>query len=83
MMPDINFEEANFTFAKPANMTDEQCYALRVFKGVDTENNPVIISKWTFNAEELKMIQETGCMYLRISGHGMPPVSLEVENPFV
>jgi len=83
MMPAIEFKEANFTFGKPADMTDEQCYALQVFKGIDTEGMPVIISKWILNQDELKMIQETGCMYLRITGSGMPPVSLEVENPFI
>lgn len=27
-------------------------------------------------------IQKTGCIYLSITGHGMPPVSLFTENPF-
>lgn len=83
MMPAVDFPEANFTFAKPSDMTDEQCYPLQVWKGKDDSGFPVIISKWTLNAEDLAEIQKTGAIYLIITGQGMPPVSLHVETPFV
>lgn len=83
MMPAIDFPEANKTFGKPESMTDEQCAPLQAWIGRDAEGFPVIISKWQLNAEELKKIQETGTMYLIITGQGMPPVSLAVDSPFV
>ncbi len=76
------FVESNFTFNKPADMTDEQCSSLRVFKGQDSEGMPVIISKWKLNPEDLKLLNETGEIYLTICGNGMPPVGLSVESPF-
>jgi hypothetical protein len=67
-------------------MTDEQCFDLPVFKGNNTDEDgnvtPVIISCWRFAKEDLEEIQRTGCIYLSICGHGMPPVSLFTENPF-
>jgi len=82
MIPAIDFPESNFTYSKPAEMTDEQCNPLQVWKGYDTAGFPVIVSKWQLNHEEMKMIQETGEIYLIVHGHGMPAVSIHVENVF-
>lgn len=79
----VDFKEANFTFSKPESMTDEECASLSVFKGNDTNGNPVIVSKWKFNKEDLETIKETGEIYLQIFGEGMPPVILYTENPFI
>lgn len=83
MIPAVDFPEANFTFSKPADMTDEQCHPLQVWKGKDGSGFPIIVSKWILNKEELEEIIKTGSMYLIITGTGMPPVSLHVETPFV
>lgn len=81
MYPDQDFPESNFTFNKPANMTDDQCGPLKVHKGIDGENFPIIISKWKLTDEELEQIKTTGVVYLTIYGSGMPPVSLSVQSP--
>ena len=81
MLP-TTFEGSNFTFTKPKDMTDEKCMDLPVFKGQTTDGFPVIISCWKFSKEDLEEIQKTGCIFLSITGHGMPPVSLFTENPF-
>lgn len=81
MLP-TTFKESNFTFTKPKGMTDEQCMDLPVFKGIDTDGNPVIISCWKFSKEDLEEILKTGQIYLQIAGHGMPPVRLFTESPF-
>lgn len=81
MLP-TTFNGSNFTFTKPQGMTDEQCMDLPVYKGKDSDGFPVIISCWRFSKEDLEEIQKTGSMYLCITGHGMPPVSLFTENPF-
>lgn len=81
MLP-TSFEQANFVFQKPQNMTDEECMDLPTFVGFTTEGMPCIISCWKFSKEDLEEIQKTGCIFLSITGHGMPPVSLFTENPF-
>jgi len=82
MLPTI-FPEQNFTFGKPADMTDEQCSSLSVWKGKDQNGFPVIISKWMPSKEDIDAINNGEGIYLTITGHGMPPVSIQTENPFV
>lgn len=82
MLP-VDFPERNKVFTKPESMTDEECSDLPVWQGKTTDNFPCIISCWKFSKEDLEEIQKTGCIYLSITGNGMPPVSLFTENPFV
>lgn len=82
MLP-TSFEQSNFVFTKPADMTDEECGDLPVWKGTATDGFPVIISLWKLSKEDLEEIQKTGSIWLSITGQGMPPVSLFTENPFV
>lgn len=81
MLP-INFPEANLTFTKPASMTDEECGSLPVFSGQDLDGRPCIISKWQPSKEDIEAINRGEGIYLIISGTGMPPVSLQTEDPF-
>jgi hypothetical protein len=86
MLP-TTFKESNFVFTKPKDMTDEQCFDLPVWKGnapCDEAGNqlPVIISCWKLSKEDLEEIQNTGKIWLSITGNGMPPVSLFTDNPF-
>jgi hypothetical protein len=86
MLP-IDFPEKNFVFKKPPDMTDEQCSDLSVWRGdipCDEQGNcfPGIISCWKLSKEDLEEIQRTGVIWLSITGHGMPPVSVFTENPF-
>lgn len=81
MIP-IDFPGKNFTFTKPTDMTDEQCSSLPVYKGNTIDGMPVIISAWKPNYEDIQAINRGEPIYLTIIGHGMPPVSLDTENPF-
>lgn len=81
MLP-AQFPEQNFEYVKPSDMTDEQCTSLPVFKGLDPEGMPIIISKWKLSKEDLEDINRTGEIWLQIAGNTMPPVSLYTENPF-
>lgn len=74
-----DFPEANVTYGKPQDMTDDQCGSLRVFRGYyNTGDNmdgmPVLASKW--------LTSEGKPVWLFILGHQMPPVSLEDRDPF-
>lgn len=85
MLP-TSFEQSNFVFGKPKDWTDEQCMDLPVYKGTSKDEDyfetPVIISCWKLSKEDLEEINRTGIIWLNITGHGMPPVSLQTENPF-
>lgn len=81
MLP-VDFLESNFTFGKPVDMTDEQCSSLRVWKGISTDGFHTIVSKWMPSKEDIENINRGEGIYLSITGHGMPPVSLQTENPF-
>jgi len=81
MLP-TTFDESNFTFTKPVDMTDEECSSLPVWKGKDQGGFPIIISAWKPSLEDLNAINEGKPIYLCITGNGMPPVSLFTENPF-
>lgn len=83
----VTFDQANFTFGKPPDMTDEQCSSLHVYKGECPVNEqgtmmPVIISKWQPSKEDIEAINKGAAIFLSITGQGMPPVSLFTENPF-
>ena len=82
MLP-VDFQEANFTFGKPVDMTDEECGSLRVHKGQYPDGTPRITSKWLPNKEDIEAINRGEGIYLNIIGYGMPPVSLQTENPFI
>lgn len=82
MIP-VEFPEKNFTFGKPESMTDEQCSSLDVWKGHNTEGQPIIISKWMPNKEDIEAINRGEGIYVEIFGHGMPPISLFTEYPFI
>ncbi|HRS66203.1 MAG TPA: hypothetical protein P5519_10010 [Spirochaetia bacterium] len=64
-------------------MTDEQCGDLTVFRGNTSDGMPCIISKWQPSKEDIEAINRGDGIYLSITGHGMPPVSLFTENPFI
>jgi hypothetical protein len=82
MLP-VDFTERNFVFTKPNDMTDEQCSDLPVFKGQTSDGFPCIVSCWKLSKEDLEEVTKNGVVYLSITGHGMPPVSLFTENPFI
>lgn len=82
-MTPIDFKEKNFVFSKPQSMTNDQCSDLPCFKGNTDDGLPCIISCWKLSEEDLKDIQITGCVWLYITGHIMPPVSIATPYPFV
>lgn len=81
-MNPINFPESNRTYVKPDSMTDEQCGDLHVFVGVDLDGFPMILSKWELTPEELKQVNETGTVWLKVVDTGLSPVAVFTQSPF-
>lgn len=75
MLP-VDFEGANFTFTKPEGMTDEQCMSLKVYRGPDGRGNPIILTAWRHNKEDLEALNNGGNLWISISGTGMPPIGV-------
>lgn len=81
MVP-CDFDESNCLMDTPADMSCEECVPLSVYRGSSTDGLPIVISCWKLTKDELEEFQRTGRVWLYVVGHSMPPVSVEVKNPF-
>jgi hypothetical protein len=77
-----SFDESNFYFDKPDDMTYDECSALSVFVGKDISNNGIVLSCWKPTEEELKEINKTGRVWCFHFGSGLQPHALSGHNPF-
>lgn len=76
-MNPIDFPEANFTFTKPASMTDEECGSLRVH-----DTGEAFVSCWKPDADERRRIARGAPVFLCVVGRGHPPVMVEAVARF-
>lgn len=81
-MEATGFKESNVVLDKPPGMTDDDCYSLSVFRGVNTNGIPIVISCWKLSQEELEEFNKTKRIYLMVCGQSMPPVALMAKSPF-
>lgn len=79
MLP-VSFEGVNHTFVKPDSMSDDECGDLRVYRGIDQNGYPMILSAWQPSKEDLEALNAGRPVFLNILGQGMPPVSLFTLN---
>jgi hypothetical protein len=82
MASPINFIGSNFTFQKPADMTEEECASLHVQK-CKVLGAPASISCWELSDAEREEVAKTGRVWLTIVGAGHPPVMIGTEKPDV
>ena len=60
----------------------EGCGDLPAVKAHDPESGQsYVITAWEVSPDELKILQESGILYLSIMGNTVPPVALSVQNP--
>ena len=72
-MKPISFPEQTIDLQKPANLTDEECGSLPVYR-----DGQRCISKWELSEEDKKFIAENGFIYLTVyGGHTQPPVWID------
>jgi hypothetical protein len=81
-MEPTDFPQANDYLAKPADMTEEECNGLKVFRGHDESGLPVIISRWTPTEAERESISRGDPVWLWVIGNHHPPINIQTENPF-
>lgn len=77
-----SFDEANEILGPPVGMTEDECGSLSVFRGLDVDGTPLVISCWRPTPEEVEELRRTGRLWLLVCGTRMPPVSLATKNPF-
>lgn len=79
---ETNFPEANIKMIAPESMKDT-CKSVSAWKGNQQDGTPCFILKIKPSLKDLKeLVENDGSLYLYIIGEQMPPVSLQVENPF-
>jgi hypothetical protein len=72
-----DFPQANRTFTKPPDMTDEECSPLRV-----CDTGEALISCWRMTWRERFSVLLRGRVWLWVVGRGQPPVAVEAASPF-
>jgi hypothetical protein len=77
-----DFPQSNDVIDKPPDMDRDDCEALNVFRGTDTEGQKVTISCWKVTAEELEEINKTGRVWVWHHGDWLQPHSCGGHNPF-
>ena len=75
-MRPIEFEASNIVFGKPESMTDEQCFSIEAYKGIDDNGFTYINTVWMPSKEDIEAINAGRPIILSIYGEGMPPVNL-------
>lgn len=75
-MHPIDFEGTNIELVKPVEMTDEQCMAVRAYKGVDVNQFPFILTAWMPNKEDLDAMNAGRPLMVKMLGELTPPISL-------
>lgn len=81
-MVSTSFDESTEALSRPADMTEEQCNPLSVWRGPHEDGTPLVISCWKLTQEELEEFNRTGRIWLIVCGHTMPPVALTAIKPF-
>lgn len=76
------FDEDNFVLGPPPGVSDEVVHSLSVFRGVNAEGDPIVVSCWKATKDELAEINRTGRVWLVVMGQTMPPAYLDGINPF-
>jgi hypothetical protein len=72
------FPQANLTL-KPAPGTEDTVVPLRVYAPPEQD---FVLSCWQLSADELKMVQETGKVWLVVYGPTSYPVAIYGGDPF-
>lgn len=73
-----SFPEANMRLGPPRGWTDDECGSLEVH-----DTGEAFISRWEFSEEDRWRISLGAPVWLKVTGRGHPPVSLQTESPFV
>jgi hypothetical protein len=89
MLP-VNFQGSNLDLNKPPEMTDEECAAVRAFKGTvperaylaieDGTEYPFILTAWMPSKEDLEALNAGRPLWLRVLSFKHPPVVLFTLN---
>ena len=79
-MTPVTFPQANTTFHKPADLTDEQCGSAEAFQGEiasgSLEGAPVIVTAWKPDPMELEALRNGGSVFITFITEVLPPHTL-------
>lgn len=75
----IDFDEANKTYGKPKNMTDEECSSLRVLERFEY-GRKVIYSVWQPSKEDIDAFNSGRPLILRMMIPVMVPIAMYTND---
>lgn len=82
-MKPVDFPESNTTFGPPEGYDTSQIQRIKGFQAEITEGNldgdPVIMTCWELNEEELKQVMIEKKIFVTFLSHGLPPHLLTVS----
>lgn len=76
-----SFDESNLTLDPPQGVDLDACAALSVYRGIDDNGFPIVVSCWKMTRDERFEINRTGRVWLVCMGTTMPPVQLHGVKP--
>lgn len=79
MIP-IDFEGSNKKYTKPKGWTDEECGDLHTLETITEQGQPLIISCWQPNKEDIEAINAGRPIWLKMISNGMCPVEVLTLN---
>lgn len=78
-MRPTKFRCANFVMHAPEGSTPEECGDLWVERG-SIDGQPYLLAVYELDDDEKAALAEDGRLVIRISGHGMPPIALGIDD---
>ena len=72
MATPTDFTEKNDVLKAPKG--EENCLDLPIFRCIDSNKVPYVVSAWKLTREELWEVQRTGIVYIGIVGFTHPPM---------
>lgn len=74
MLP-IDFEGSQ-VIGKPKNMTDEECFGLHAFVGIDENGYKYFLECWKPSKEDIDAIAAGRPIWIKILSNGLPPIAV-------
>ena len=79
-MNPARFPQSNLVMKAPPGM--DNCSDIHAFQGKDASGAEWCVTAWRPTPEELVKLNLGEPVFLYVSGRGMPPVGVTVDNPF-
>jgi hypothetical protein len=74
-MQPVEFDGSR-TIGKPENMTDDQCFAIPAYSGIDENGYPFWLTAWKPSYEDLEALKRGDPLWIKSICKGLVPMSV-------